>query len=196
MINMNIMSTALTRGSLSPRVVMALVWCLCMVLDYLSGSAAAMVNRDWCSTRAREGLWHKGGMILVVAVAAIADAILGIFGFSGAGEGLFNSGGIDGLLRIFSAYSEAASQSPAAPVSPVSLNWPGLLLPLVLGWYIITELGSVLENALAMGAPVPGWLRKILKSSLDTVNQAGESTANNFAEKHENHENQKEEYHE
>ena len=32
----------------------------------------------------------------------------------------------------------------------------GVVLPVVLVWYIFTELGSIAENAAAMGAPVPG----------------------------------------
>ena len=36
-----------------------------------------------------------------------------------------------------------------------------LFLP-VLVWYIFTELGSIAENAAAMGAPVPGWRVRIL----------------------------------
>lgn len=35
-----------------------------------------------------------------------------------------------------------------------------LLTPVVLTWYIATELGSILENAAEMGAPVPPVLRK------------------------------------
>ena len=38
----------------------------------------------------------------------------------------------------------------------------GVVLPVVLVWYIFTELGSIAENAAAMGAPVPGWLVRIL----------------------------------
>ena len=38
----------------------------------------------------------------------------------------------------------------------------GVVLPVALVWYIFTELGSIAENAAAMGAPVPGWLVRIL----------------------------------
>ena len=36
------------------------------------------------------------------------------------------------------------------------------MVVVVLVWYIFTELGSIAENAAAMGAPVPGWLVRIL----------------------------------
>ena len=42
------------------------------------------------------------------------------------------------------------------------LDVDGVVLPVVLVWYIFTELGSIAENAAAMGAPVPGWLIRIL----------------------------------
>ena len=56
--------------------IMALVWVGAMGLDYLSGSMAACRAGQWSSAAAREGLWHKGGMILVVAVAAVADVVI------------------------------------------------------------------------------------------------------------------------
>lgn len=123
--------------------IMALVWVLMMALDYGSGTAAACKSGDWNSARAREGLWHKAGMICVVIVAAIADGVMVV---------------ICGNIPV------------------LGMEWPGLILPLVLAWYIITEAGSILENAVKMGANVPGWLVKILKASLNAVNNAGDTT--------------------
>ena len=60
---------------------------------------------------------------------------------------------------------------------PVGIRWPGLIMPMVLAWYIITELGSILENAVAMGAPVPAWLVALLKSSANFVEAAGDLAA-------------------
>ena len=51
----------------------------------------------------------------------------------------------------------------------LGIRWPGLTLPLVLAWYILTELGSILENAHKMGAAVPPWLTKLLKASREAV---------------------------
>ncbi len=112
--------------------VMLLAWAAVMGLDYLSGSLAACKAGQWSSAAARQGLWHKGAMILVVLAAAIADVVM--------------------VLMV--------------EYVPIGLQWPGLLLPLVLGWYILTELGSILENAVEMGARVPQWLVKLLKTNL------------------------------
>ena len=56
---------------------------------------------------------------------------------------------------------------------PVEMTWPVLVLPLVLAWYILTELGSILENAVKMGAPIPEWLMKILKVGLKAIDSKG-----------------------
>lgn len=118
-----------------------IVWVAAMALDYLSGSMAACKRGQWCSAVARQGLWHKGGMILVVLVAGLAD--LGV------------------VL--------------ACEYLQFGIQWPGAVLPLVLTWYIITELGSILENAVLLGANVPAWLTKLLKISMKKVDAVGGS---------------------
>ena len=123
--------------------IMAVVWVCAMALDYITGTAAACYAGEWCSKTARAGLWHKGGMIVVVIVAAIADIIMAVI-----------------CANI-----------------PIGFQWPVIVLPLVLAWYIITELGSILENAVKMGAPVPEWMVKLLKASLQFVDGAGEDAA-------------------
>lgn len=106
-----------------------LAWVVCMVLDWISGSAAAAAKGQWSSATARAGIWHKGGMILVVTVAAVTDCVLGV----------------------------AVGHLPA-----LDIEYTVLVLPVILVWYIFTELGSIAENATAMGAPVPAWLTKLL----------------------------------
>ena len=123
--------------------IMLIAWVAVMALDYISGTAAACKAGEWNSATAREGLWHKGGMIAVVIVAAIADWIMVLI----------------------------------AQYVPIGIQWPGIIMPLVLAWYIITELGSILENAVKMGANVPQWLIKLLKASANIVEAAGDVTA-------------------
>ena len=55
------------------------------------------------------------------------------------------------------------------------------LLPMVLVWYIVGELGSVGENAIRMGAPVPKFLTRILAIAKDATERTadpGEDDAN------------------
>ena len=49
--------------------------------------------------------------------------------------------------------------------------------PLVIVWYIIGELGSLAEHAVTFGAPVPGWLTKLLEISHNAVESAGDKIA-------------------
>ena len=120
--------------------IMLLAWVAVMALDYLSGTLSACREGQWSSAVARQGLWHKGGMILVVTVAAIADAVM--------------------VMMV--------------EYVPIGLRWPGILLPLVLAWYILTELGSILENAVKMGAKVPAWLVQLLKASVELTDKTAE----------------------
>lgn len=117
--------------------IMVVIWIAAMALDYISGTVAAWSCGEWSSSVARDGLKHKGGMILVVIVAALADI----------------------TLWIVCAYL------------PVDMTWPVLVLPLVLAWYILTELGSILENAVKMGAPIPAWLMKLLTVGLKAIDK-------------------------
>ena len=49
-----------------------------------------------------------------------------------------------------------------------------LLCPLVVIWYILTEAGSIIENAGALGAPVPRWLSKMIAALEQKVEEAGD----------------------
>lgn len=115
-----------------------MIWLFCVLLDYISGSAAARKNGEWSSAIARQGLWHKLGEIVAVLVAALCDIALGVI-------------------------------IASAPVA-LPFTYTSFVTPIVLLWYIITELGSILENAGKLGAILPAWLKKMLamyKGALD-----------------------------
>lgn len=109
-----------------------------IALDYLTGTAAALKNGEWSSTVAREGLWHKLGEITALLVAMLCDI----------------------ALRVI-IHSPAASFLQDLPLPET------LFTMLVSVWYIFTELGSIIENAAKLGAPVPDWLRKMIKKLRD-----------------------------
>lgn len=119
-----------------------ILWAACAALDFLTGCLAALHNGEWSSHVAREGIWHKAGMLVIVLVAGLFDV----------------------TIRMV---TRAAG---------VTLPFEMLILPIVLSWYIITELGSILENAIRMGAQnVPKWLKKGLAIVSDAVDKAGEA---------------------
>ena len=117
------------------------IWLFAILLDYITGSAAAAKAGEWSSKTAREGLWHKLGSIAAVLVAALCDIALGVV--------------IDGI--------------GAQAVT----DWIGgsmtFATPMVCIWYIITEAGSVLENADKLGAKIPKFLRTRLEKLKDKV---------------------------
>ena len=57
---------------------LVVAWVGLMLSDWLIGSAAAAKEGRWASSKMREGAWHKGGMILVVCVALMADWLIGM----------------------------------------------------------------------------------------------------------------------
>lgn len=55
--------------------VLLILWAASMALDYATGTMAAKQTKKWKSSKAREGLWHKGGMIVAVLVCAMFDLV-------------------------------------------------------------------------------------------------------------------------
>ena len=119
-----------------------LIWVACMVIDYITGSCAAMRAGEWSSKMARDGLWHKAGCIVAVLVASILDAVIG-----------YLLGNIGVALPF---------------------TYTVLICPLVVAWYVLTELGSIIENAGKLGAPMPAFLRKAVAALKDAVDTTGE----------------------
>lgn len=60
------------------------------------------------------------------------------------------------------------------PNDVLNIAWPVVIFPMVTVWYILTEIGSIIENAMDMGAPVPGWLPKVIGAPLHAVDAAVE----------------------
>lgn len=126
--------------------VLIIILALMMALDYITGTLAAKKKGEWSSKVARQGLFHKGGIIAVVLVSFLFDVVLSI-------------------------------AFPHIPIIGGSFDNPGIFLPLVSVWYIITETGSVMENAVSMGAPVPGWFKKAIEKAGKLVDKTGEKEA-------------------
>ena len=56
---------------------MVVAWICFMLIDYATGSAAALRAGEWSSKSARDGIWHKLGSVMAVIVAAILDVVIG-----------------------------------------------------------------------------------------------------------------------
>lgn len=132
------------------------IWIGCMLIDYISGSAAAKKEGNWASSVARAGLWHKLGEVFAVLVAALCDIALHV---------LINGAGVQ-----------------------IGIELPAMVTPVVLLWYIITELGSIAENAGKLGAPVPKWLKKSLAAYKDKIDSDHGETEDDHPPDHGKHE--------
>ena len=122
-----------------------LAWIGLMLIDYITGSAAALRAGKWSSSTARDGIWHKLGSVVAVMVSGILDVVIGHL-----------------LANV--------------PAVELPFTYSVLLCPLVVMWYILTEAGSIIENAGELGAPVPSWLARAVESLGQTVDQAGQET--------------------
>lgn len=121
---------------------LVVLFVVCMVADWVTGSAAAANQGKWSSAAARSGIWHKAGSLVVVLVAGAADLLLGMM-----------------LAHL--------------PGITLPFEYTVLLCPVVLIWYILTELGSIIENAVALGAPCPKWLANVVDAAKDAVEETG-----------------------
>lgn len=56
----------------------------------------------------------------------------------------------------------------------ISLPFPYevFFCPLIIVWYCLTEMGSIVENAGALGADIPPWLTKAIESLRSSVDDA------------------------
>ena len=120
------------------------IWAIAMALDYITGTAQAWKSGTWNSGIAREGVWHKLGSVFAVLVAGLCDIAISIISANAAALGM-----------------------------DIDIKWRCILTPVVLSWYTFTELGSITENAAAMGAPVPEFLKKAIKAVRDATDKNG-----------------------
>ena len=57
---------------------LVILFTACMALDWITGTAVGAKRGEWSSGTARAGLWHKGGMIVIVLASAACDGLIGI----------------------------------------------------------------------------------------------------------------------
>lgn len=123
----------------------------------------------------------KGIMVLAWVVLMAMDYLTGSFAAMKAGEwcsrkareGAWHKCGAV-VVVIVSAIADGIMLVICGNLPMLNITWPGVILPLMLAWYILTELGSILENAIKLGANPPTWLSGILAAGLKVVENAGD----------------------
>ena len=129
------------------------------------------------------GLWGWMGWLVVGWIICMAlDYITGSMAAAKAGawnsrvarEGVWHKAGAVCVVLVAAGADLLVSMVlKNLPVIQLPFSYPGLICPVVLVWYIITELGSITENAVAMGATAPEWLTKLLAIGKDAADKAG-----------------------
>lgn len=127
-------------------------------------------------------LWGWFGWLVVLYIACmVGDYISGSvaalrnaeWNSKAARDGIWHKAGSI-LVVLVAAAADLLIGSILAHLPGVTLpfTYSVLLCPVVVVWYILTELGSIMENALALGAPCPKWLENALEAAKDAVDSA------------------------
>lgn len=124
-------------------------------------------------------LWGWFGWLLVAWIGAMAlDVATGMAVALRAGQwssrvardGLWHKAGCVSAVTAAGVLDLVAGLLLGSlPAGSLPFEYTVLLCPLAVVWYLLTEMGSILENAGAMGAPIPGWLRKTIGELRDKL---------------------------
>ena len=128
---------------------------------------------------AHTALWGWFGWLIVawavcmgmdVLTGMAAGAKRGDWSSAAAREGLWHKAGCVAAVTISGILDLVVGQILAnLPTVELPFSYTVFLCPLVVIWYILTEVGSIVENAGAMGAPLPGWLKQAVAVLRDQV---------------------------
>ena len=147
-------------------------------MEHINGLKAAVVGVLGCLT----ALWGWFGWLVVAcmgldyATGSAAALRAGEWSSKAARDGLWHKLGaivavlvaaiLDGVIRLV---------LENVPALELPFEYTVFVSVLVLVWYILTELGSIVENAGALGAPIPGWLAAAIQVLGSSVDKAGEA---------------------
>ena len=123
-------------------------------------------------------LWGWLGWAVVIWITCVLlDYITGTLAARAAGEwssaiaraGLWHKLGELFAVMVAALCDVALNVIVTGAGVNIGIDIGAVVTPVVLLWYVITELGSIIENAGALGAPIPEWLRKSLKKYRDQI---------------------------
>lgn len=148
--------------------------------ERISGFRAALS----AGLAALTALWGWYGWLVLLWAALMGLDVLtgmaraakgGVWSSSAAREGLWHKAGAMAAVLVACLLDLTLSQVAAAlPGVGLPVGELALLGPTTVVWYILTECGSIVENAGALGAPVPGWLARRLERLRDRVDREKE----------------------
>lgn len=116
-------------------------------------------------------------MIVDYATGTMAASMAGEWSSKAARDGIGHKVGC--LIMVFVAGMTDLVVITVLEVHPeiqLPFDYNSLFCTMVMIWYVITELGSIAENAAKMGAPVPKFLRNALAVLNNAIDHEEEST--------------------
>ncbi len=133
-------------------------------------------------------LGWTGVAVIIMGVCMALDYLTGTLAAKANGEwssavareGLWHKAGEIAALLVAILLDAALYTALHSAAAPIFSEWKGRFFTLLVSfWYVFTELGSILENAAKLGAPVPEILirgvRK-LKKKVETEKEKTEET--------------------
>ena len=113
-----------------------------------------------------------GCMMLDVGTGMAAAAKDGRWSSTIAREGLWHKAGCVSAVAISGVLDLVVGVILAnLPGMELPFTYTVFLCPMVVTWYILTEVGSIVENAGAMGAPIPAWLKRAIEKLRDQIDR-------------------------
>lgn len=145
---------------------------------FLSAKAAVVAV---CSAFSVAFGW-LGWLVVAWAACMAIDWVTGSMATAARGEwssataraGIWHKAGMI-VVIIVAAVADSVLAVAVKNLPGLGLTYTNVILPVVLVWYIFTELGSMAENAALMGAPVPDFLVKLLKAGKDAAETVGKN---------------------
>lgn len=132
-----------------------------------ASAAAAALTAFWGWTGWLAAAWFLA-MVLDYATGSAVALHTGTWSSRRAREGLWHKAG-----SVVAALLDFALRALLGSVPGLGVHYDVLLCPLVTAWYLLTELGSVIENAGALGAPLPQFLVRAIAVLRADVSQRG-----------------------
>lgn len=126
-------------------------------------------------------LWGWFGWLIIAWIVCMAmDVFTGMAAACKRGEwasrmareGLWHKTGCVAAVLIAGILDLVMGQLLGNVGVDLPFRYTVFLCPLVVTWYILTEAGSIIENAGRLGAPIPAWLRKAVAALKDGVDSA------------------------
>lgn len=145
-------------------------------VKWLRGALAA-------GAAALTALWGWFGWLILAWGAVMAlDVLTGMAAGCARGEwssrtarqGLWHKAGCIAAVAAAGALDLTVGLlSRELPPGALPFDYAVFLCPLAVTWYLLTEVGSVLENVGEMGAPIPSWLRRAVEKLRDRTEERG-----------------------